>query len=103
MSRPRRTVSAKGVLVDFDLMDIKSQISASPRPLEVKAREDFIDSKLRRRIRKSSTVATEMVRKDPTEAVSTPLPTSEEPEGMMHEVKAPVKPTVKQKAKATKE
>lgn len=99
MSRPRRTVSARGVLVDFDLMDIKSQIAASPRPVEVKAREDFIDRKLRRRMKKSTAVATEMVKKvDPTEAVSTQLPSSEGSEGMMHEVQETTK-VVKQKAR----
>lgn len=48
--------SAKGVLVDFDLLKIKRQMSEKPISIDVKAREAFIDQKLRRRLRKIKTV-----------------------------------------------
>lgn len=40
--------SMRGDLVDFDLMDIKRQISRQPKSIEVKARENFIEQRLRR-------------------------------------------------------
>ncbi len=44
--------SAKGEVVDFDLLKIKSQIAAAPKTTSVQAREDFIDKKFKRRLRK---------------------------------------------------
>jgi hypothetical protein len=44
--------SAKGRMVDFDLLKIRQKLQAKPVSLDVKAREDFIDKKLRRRMRK---------------------------------------------------
>jgi hypothetical protein len=46
----RKVRSMRGVEIDFDLMDIKAQIAAAPKPLEVKAREDFVDRRMRRRL-----------------------------------------------------
>lgn len=48
-----RTRSAKGEIVDFDLLRIREKLAQKPISLDVKAREDFIDKKLRRRIRKA--------------------------------------------------
>lgn len=47
-----RTRSAKGEIVDFDLLKIRQKLQEKPISLDVQAREDFIDKKLRRRIRK---------------------------------------------------
>lgn len=47
-----RTRSAKGEMVDFDLLKIRQKLTAQPVTLDVKAREDFIDKKLRRRMKK---------------------------------------------------
>ena len=47
--------SARGEMVDFDLLKIKEQIASSPKPTEVKQRENFIDKKLRRRLKKLQT------------------------------------------------
>lgn len=47
-----KTRSAKGEIVDFDRLKIKQQLSGQPVTLDVKAREDFIDKKLRRRNRR---------------------------------------------------
>lgn len=44
--------SARGVEVNFDLMKIKEQIAAAPKPTTVKVREDFIDQKFKRRLKK---------------------------------------------------
>lgn len=44
----RRVVSSKGEIVDFDLLEMKQKMAGASKPLEVKKREDFIDSKLRR-------------------------------------------------------
>jgi aspartate-semialdehyde dehydrogenase len=44
--------SAKGVLVDFDLLKIKQQIASAPKTTNVQAREDFIDKKFKRRLKK---------------------------------------------------
>lgn len=45
--------SAKGVLVNFDLLKIKEEIAAGPKPVNVQKREDFIDKKIRRRVKKA--------------------------------------------------
>lgn len=47
----KKVRSAKGLLVDFDLLKIKEQIASNPAPMDVKARQDHIDKRLRRRIR----------------------------------------------------
>lgn len=44
--------SAKGVEVDFDLLKIKEQIASAPKTTNVQAREDFIDRKFKRRLKK---------------------------------------------------
>jgi len=55
----KKVRSAKGAIVDFDLMQIKKQIASSPAPLEVKARQDFIENRLKRRIKKAQNVVDE--------------------------------------------
>lgn len=45
--------SARGEIVDLDLLKIKQQISAAPKTTDVTAREDFIDSKLKRRLKRA--------------------------------------------------
>lgn len=49
---PKKVRSAKGVIIDFDLMTLKQQLGSKPKPLNVEARRDFIDERLRRRSRK---------------------------------------------------
>lgn len=44
--------SARGEMVDFDLLRIKEQIAARPTTNDVRARQDFIESKIRRRLKK---------------------------------------------------
>lgn len=45
-------LSARGEWVDFDLMKIKQQIASAPKAVTVSAREDFIDQKFKRRLKK---------------------------------------------------
>lgn len=50
--------SARGEIVDFDLLRIKENLGQAPKASTVKAREDFIDQKFKRRLRRmSETVA----------------------------------------------
>ena len=41
----KKTRSARGDLVDFDLLSIKQQLAATPVPVGVKDRRRFIDEK----------------------------------------------------------
>lgn len=52
--------SARGELVNFDLLKIKQQIATAPKPTNVKAREDFIDQKFKRRMKKLKRDITEI-------------------------------------------
>lgn len=45
----KKTRSMRGEEVDFDLLDIKSKIQKTDKPLDVKTREDFVHMKRRRR------------------------------------------------------
>ena len=55
----KKVRSARGEILDFDLLKIKAQISKAPKSIDVKKREDFIDKKLRRRVRKIKKKVTE--------------------------------------------
>jgi len=55
----KKARSVRGEIVDFDLMQIKKQIASAPTPLEVKARQDFIENRLKRRIKKAQNVVDE--------------------------------------------
>lgn len=41
----KRSRSARGEIVDFDLIAIKQQLATAPSPVEVNARRKFIDTK----------------------------------------------------------
>lgn len=47
---PKRVRTAKGQIIDFDLLKIKEQMENAPKPANVQARQDFIDQKMRRRV-----------------------------------------------------
>lgn len=53
--------SARGELVDFDLLKIKQQIATAPKPTNVAARESFIDQKFKRRIKRLNQTATQQL------------------------------------------
>ena len=63
---PKKTRSAKGEVIDFDLLKIKAQIASAPKPTDVRNREDFIDKKLRRRTKKIKKIETVEVDVEPT-------------------------------------
>lgn len=48
----KKVKSARGEVVDFDLLKIKEQMASAPPPTDVRARQDFIDKRLRRRLKK---------------------------------------------------
>lgn len=59
----RKVRSMRGEMIDFDLIQIKEQMSTIPEPIDVRARQDFIDRKLRRRLKKAKTKIAEGVNK----------------------------------------
>ena len=91
-------LSARGERVDFDLLKIKQQIAAAPKTTTVKAREDFIDQKFKRRLNRQTREVIDQV----TEANSTPiLPIDdiEEPEEFAIEEEVELTPTTVTKTK----
>jgi hypothetical protein len=49
--------SAKGVEVDFDLIKIKQQMAETPKATAVQARENFIDQRFKRRLKRNKATA----------------------------------------------
>lgn len=49
---PKKVRSAKGQVLDFDLLRIKEQLGDAAAPANVQARQDFIDQKMRRRVKR---------------------------------------------------
>lgn len=70
----RSVKSARGDTVDFDLLKIKQQIASAPKTTNVKAREDFIDQKFKRRLKKMKRDAIDTV----TPSADTPQPEPDE-------------------------
>lgn len=94
--------SARGVVVDFDLLRIKEQMASAPPSIDVRARQDFVESRLRRRARKK--VPQELLDKAIAQVeVEKELPSVEgEPVAMIEEEEATeekVAPKTKQKAR----
>lgn len=58
--------SARGQMVDFDVLEIKQQMASAPKPVEVAVREDFIDQKFNRRLKKLKNNVTQQVAEDTT-------------------------------------
>lgn len=74
----KRVSSARGETVDFDLLAIKAQEAANKANVkdatpvvEIKLRENFMDKRARRRIKKATTPVV-----DVTEPVAVDLPTA---------------------------
>jgi len=97
MGKPVR--SAKGVPVDFDKLKIKEQLASAPTPMEVKNRQNFIENRLKRRLKKKLPVVEKAaVEVEPT--LPEPLETVLKEEEILpnEETKAPAAKT-KQKAR----
>lgn len=102
---PKKTRSAKGEMVDFDLMKIKEQIANAAPPADVRAREDFVDRRLRRRLRRVTVPAPapKLPSSEPVD-VKPVVPSTTNVEGeMIEEVKEPVVKTAKKKTAKTKQ
>lgn len=61
----RKVRSARGELVDFDYLKIKEQLASAPPPVEVKTRQDFIENRLKRRMKKKPSVEKTEVNVEP--------------------------------------
>ena len=46
--------SARGELVNFDLLKIKQQMADIPKPVVVEARENFVDNKFKRQLKRQA-------------------------------------------------
>lgn len=42
----------RGEVVNFDLMEIKNKLKQQPAPVNVQQRQDFVDKKIKRRVKK---------------------------------------------------
>jgi len=104
----KRVRSAKGELVDFDFLKIKEQLASAPPPIEVKNRQNFIENRLKRRLKKKVPVV-EKVEVEVEPKLPEPLSGYDQPlivdEAIDEAIEkdAPVKaPKTKQKAKKKK-
>lgn len=70
--------SAKGELVDFDLLKIKQQMASAPKAPEVKARENFIDQRQKRRLNRIKLAQPDPVEQPPVDAAPTPADQGED-------------------------
>ena len=108
----KKVRSARGEIVDFDLMKVKEQIAAAPTPLEVKARQNFIENRMKRRIKKAQNAVD--VAKDDMVAPTLPEPaavvdeshieddTKEEVSEALAAVEAAIEEPVKEEKKVVK-
>lgn len=112
--------SARGELVDFDLLKIKEQMASAPAPVDVRQRQNFIEQRLRRRLKKTPTVPVKTddkdVKVDPKmpateelgeeqKMIENPVNTQETPVVETKEVEksaAPKNPTSKKKSSSKK-
>lgn len=62
----RKIRSMRGEIIDLDLLKIKQQMASTPKPVDVKEREQFVDKKIRRRVRKQKVVKDDDLDIDPT-------------------------------------
>ena len=72
----KKVRSARGDQVDFDLLKIKEEISSQPPPQDVQLRQDFIERRLRRKLRKVAPPAPKIEAKE--KPVDKKMPGTEE-------------------------
>jgi len=72
---PKLVRSARGEMIDFDLMQIQQQLADTPVHADVQARQDFVDRRLRRRVRRVPTPPPKLRSEEPD--VSPKLPGTE--------------------------
>lgn len=94
--------SARGEIVNFDLLTIKEQIASTEPSITIRAREDFIDSRSRRKAKKltdeviQSAIDASKVKREIE--VDASIVVTEDAGVLIDEVKT-TEPTIKQKAK----
>jgi len=89
----KRVKSAKGVIVDFDHLHIKEKLLAAPAPVDVKIRQNFIESRLKRRAKKAVVpIEVAPVLPSPAEVLPEAMEVLQEPEPV-------AKPVTKQRAR----
>lgn len=114
----KKVRSARGEMVDFDLLKIKEQMASAPPPTDVRARQDFIEKRMRRRIKrvpppapkiKNTEVAvdpkmpaTEDLDQEPQLIDAVAEPVVETPEEVVEETRE-IKPKRRQRARPKKE
>ena len=92
----KRVKSARGQLVDFDLLKIKEQIASAPPPVDVQQRQDFVERRLRRKVKKKEITVE-------SGGETTVEPNMPSPDDSVGELKVEEKTeTTKTKAKTTK-
>lgn len=64
------TRSARGEAVDFDLLAIKNQLAATPTPVNVNARRNFIDERDGIRVRENTIYTPQLLTAAETQAMS---------------------------------
>jgi len=87
----KQTRSARGEVVDFDILIIKQQLSAAPQAIEVNARREYIDQKDSfRKPRKVEEVAVAPVEAPVVESFDEPVDNDPIPEMVLAAVQQPV-------------
>jgi len=98
----KKVRSARGEVVDFDLLKIKEQIANQPPPQDVRARQDFIEKRLRRRLKKTAPPAPPVKKKDANVEADPKMPATEElteAPKKIDEVEEPASRSSRQKAR----
>jgi len=93
----KKVTSAKGEVIDFDYLKIKEQLASAPAPIEVKNRQNFIENRLKRRLKKKLPVVEQT---DVNVEPSLPEPSDEI---KVEESAVPTETTVVKKAATTKQ
>lgn len=70
--------SARGAVVDFDLLKIKQQIASAPKTVQVQEREDFIDNKFKRRLKRMKADVSVLAAQNAGEITDAPDATDED-------------------------
>lgn len=52
----RKVRSARGEIVDFDLLQIKNQLASASEPVEVKQRQQFVEHRLKKKTKKAEQI-----------------------------------------------
>ncbi len=93
---PKKVRTAKGQIIDFDLLKIKEQMVDAPKPSNVQARQDFIDQKMRRRVKRVKDQLLE-AKKNPVDVKSDLEVKATEEGPKIDEIKEPQKRKIKRK------